>query len=142
MTGRFPREPEIDSVQSRLRAMNEGKRGAPGAPSSWGDQIVGPNGVVPSPQEVSRDKSLAALQAFASAIATLRNANVDVDPVAMAKSYGIAFSVPKNAEGPPVYGYHLSAGVVTANEVRERLGLPARDDGNELLTNTPKKESA
>lgn len=35
-----------------------------------------------------------------------------------------------NAPSAPIYGYHISAGIPTKNEVRTTLGLPTRADGD------------
>lgn len=57
----------------------------------------------------------------AQAISALADAGIDVDPVIA--SLGLSRK-PGVKEAAEIYQYHIEQGIVTKNEVRERLGLP------------------
>lgn len=65
------------------------------------------------------------LSTVAMAIQALTTANVPLDMVAMAERYGLPVDRERAQEQPPaqLFQYHLTFGIVTINEVRERLGL-------------------
>jgi hypothetical protein len=78
--------------------------------------------------EVLEDQvaSLACLESFGRALAALRTAGESPDVAALAKAYRIKLPIALEvaASKPPIFAYHLAAGVVRRDEMRERLALP------------------
>jgi phage gp29-like protein len=76
-----------------------------------------------------------ALSVFSQAVRTLREAGELIDVKRLAKLCNLPYAALKSAHvnEAPIYAYHMTAGVVTANEVRSRLGLPPVDGGDDLL---------
>lgn len=69
---------------------------------------------------------------IASTITSLVNAGAPVDVRALLERHGVPLKDPKDIEqSGQVYKYHLDYGVLTLNEIRERLGLPAMAGGSE-----------
>jgi phage gp29-like protein len=81
-----------------------------------------------------------ALESFSRALATLVTSGVPVDIPILAKAYRVPLPLAQAvAKQAPIFAYHMTAGVVTRNEVRERLGLPpiGGPKGEELLGAQP-----
>jgi phage gp29-like protein len=96
------------------------------------------------PQEDVNAKALG-LQAFATAVASLKQQGIPVDVAELARECGIPFAPGPAVSGeskPQIFGYHLEAGIITINEMRERLGLPAIAGGDALVTATPQGASS
>ncbi len=91
-----------------------------------------------SPEE-DKDVTARALLAFAQAVAAFRQAGEPIDVKAMATLCKVPYAALENvqAQEAQIFAYHLGAGVVTANEVRARLGLEPIDGGDEVLKDTP-----
>lgn len=65
------------------------------------------------------------LKIVSDALNTMSNANAPVDVRALLERYGVPLKDPKDVEqSGQVFKYHLDYGVLTLNEIRERLGLP------------------
>lgn len=76
---------------------------------------------------VTEDHEAAArvLESLSRSVGSLTNAGVQVDAPALALAYGVRLPIMVDAtRKPPVFGYHLQAGVLTRDEVRARLGEP------------------
>lgn len=72
------------------------------------------------------------LKVVAEAINTLSNANAPIDVRSLLEGYGVPLQDPKDIEQTgQVFKYHLDYGALSLNEIRERLGLPPVDGGNE-----------
>lgn len=112
--------------------------GRPYASFNFGDANLAPStGWDVEPVE-DRKEQVATLESFTRALTALRTSNVDVDVAALAEAYNLPLPLAEtvNEAGEkvvPIFAYHMAAGVVTVNEVRARLGLPPRDDGDVLL---------
>lgn len=77
-----------------------------------------------------------ALETFARAVAQFRQSGDPVDVAELAKEYRINLPMgTARMSQPQIFAYHLLAGVVRRNEMRERLGLPPVDgpDGEAFL---------
>jgi phage gp29-like protein len=77
---------------------------------------------------VTEDHEAAAkvLESLSRSVTALTAAGVQVDAQALAAEYGVALPIlEKASDKPPVFGYHLQAGVLTRDEVRTRLGEPS-----------------
>lgn len=82
------------------------------------------------------EASAKVLESLARSVGALTNAGVQVDAPALAAAYGIRLPILADAtKKPPVFGYHLQAGVLTRDEVRARLGEPplGGEDGGEFI---------
>ncbi len=77
----------------------------------------------------------AALETFARALAALRQAGEAVDVARLAEAYRVKLplAAEAGAKQPPIFAYHMAAGVVTVNEVRARLGYGPIEGGDKLL---------
>lgn len=75
---------------------------------------------------VTEDHAAAAsvLESLSRSVASLTAAGINVDPVALARSYGVRLPLLEARAEAPIFGYHLDAGIITTDEVRARLGLP------------------
>ena len=87
---------------------------------------------------VTEDHEAAArvLESLSRSVSSLTAAGVQVDAPALALAYGVRLPIMVDAtKKPPVFGYHLQAGVLTRDEVRARLGEPALGgaDGGEFI---------
>lgn len=87
---------------------------------------------------VTEDHQAAALvlESLSRSVSSLTAAGVQVDAAALARSYGVRLPILADAtKKPPVFGYHLQAGVLTRDEIRARLGEPAigGPDGGEFI---------
>lgn len=73
-----------------------------------------------------RAARMALLESFSRAVGGLVHAGQPVDVPALARAHGVplAFLVGQRSGDAPIFGYHLTAGVITRDELRERLGLP------------------
>ncbi len=87
-----------------------------------------------------------AIASFGASIKTLSDLGVPIDVQAMAKRFDVPLRELKGKEDEEtkiagqIYGYHLEAGVVTVNEVRQRLGFePLKDKaaGDALVKAAP-----
>lgn len=77
-----------------------------------------------------------ALESFGRALASLLTSGAPVDIPKLAAAYRVRLPLAQQvAQQAPIFAYHMTAGVVTRNEVRARLGLPAIEGpkGEELL---------
>jgi phage gp29-like protein len=77
--------------------------------------------------EVLEDKlqNVMALDAFSRALASLRQSGDPVDVEALARAYRVKLPMGSaRMTQPTIYAYHLAAGVVRRDEMRDRLGLP------------------
>lgn len=106
----------------------------------WADINFGSKDLAPWPiyntKPPEDQKALAEMfTAAATALNTLTNSGSPVDPRAFLERFGIPLRDPKDIEqGGQVYQYHLQFGVLTKNEIRERLGLPPVKGGDEPPT--------
>ncbi len=77
-----------------------------------------------------------ALESFGRALTAILASGTPVDVPALARAYRVRLPLTSTATAheAPIYAYHMQAGVVTANEVRARLGLPRLEGGDVLLT--------
>ena len=107
----------------------------------WVEWNYGPGRDVPLTRHdtsVTEDHEAAAkvLESLSRSVTSFANAGINIDPVLLARDYGVRLPiVAGTADKPPVFGYHLQAGVLTRNEIRARLGegpLPG-DEGAELV---------
>jgi phage gp29-like protein len=74
----------------------------------------------------------AVLNVVAQAINVLSNAGAPIDVRVLLESYGVPLKDAKDIEqSGQVFKYHLDYGILTTNEIRERLGLPAVKGGDE-----------
>lgn len=99
-----------------------------------------------TPTEDLKDRA-AMLQMLSQSVASLRQSGAPIDVRALLEEFAVPL-----LEGPPdkrgqIFAYHMAAGVVTINEVRESLGLPAIEGGDKLITpantnGTPDKTDA
>lgn len=72
------------------------------------------------------------LKVVSDALNVFSNANAPVDVRALLERFDIPLKDPKDVEQQgQVFKYHLDYGVLTLNEIRERLGLPTRAGGDE-----------
>lgn len=74
---------------------------------------------------VTEDHEAAAkvLENLSRSVAALTSAGVQVDARALAGAYGVRLPVlPEASKKPPILDYHIQAGVLTRDEIRERLG--------------------
>lgn len=75
------------------------------------------------------------LQTVATAVGSLLNNRVPVDLAQLAERYGIPIDTDAETKaGEAVFKYHLDYGILTVNEVRERLGLEPIPGGDERPT--------
>lgn len=82
------------------------------------------------PEDIQRDAQ--ALLTLSQAIGGLLTQGVDVAPVF--EKFGLKLGQSSSAASlPPIFNYHITTGVVTPNEVRERLGLPPIEGGDKLV---------
>jgi phage gp29-like protein len=107
----------------------------PFAAINFGDPALAPYTAWDVTPEEDRLQSAQTLKAFAEAVAALRAAGEVVDVERLAAAYRVPLKRPADvrADAAPIYAYHMTAGVVTANEVRGRLGLDDIEGGDELL---------
>lgn len=89
----------------------------------------------PAPPE-DLQKTAQAMLTIAQAVKGLREQNVDVSPL-LEKNGLRSLTVGGSAEKPPIFAYHLNAGVLTINEVRATLGLEPVPWGEARTTATP-----
>lgn len=80
------------------------------------------------PEDVQ--KNAQALLTLSQALSGLLNQGVDITPILERFDLQLGLSA-QAARLPPIYEYHITNGVVTPNEVRDRLGLPPREGGDE-----------
>lgn len=86
------------------------------------------------------------LDKLGDALKKLGDAAVPIDGPKIAEDFGIPLRELTDEErellgAPPIYQYHIEGGVPTVNEVRRRLRLPPREDGN-APTGRPEPEPA
>lgn len=85
--------------------------------------------VVPEEDRAASAKTLLDLS---TAMLNLKNAGVELDIEKMAVRYGVPMSASASAQRiGQIYEYHINAGIPTLNEVRQSLGLPPVDGGDE-----------
>lgn len=117
-----------DDVQAQI--------GRPFAAYNFGNPNAAPRtrrDVTPLEDRLARTQ---ALESFSRALATLLTAGAPVDVPSLAREYRVPLPLAKEiAKQAPIFAYHMTAGVVTRNEVRARLGLPPipGPKGEELL---------
>lgn len=115
----------------------------------WGNDAVERGAIVEwdttPPEDLSKRATtqMQAAQALTAWQTALAPGGEKVDARAFAAQYGIVVEEATASEAQ-IFGYHLQAGVVTRNEVRERLGLPPFDDerGDELLGGQPSNSNS
>lgn len=88
----------------------------------------------PSPPE-DVQKTSQAMLTLSQAVKGLREQNVDVTP--LLEKYGLRPLAAGGSEKPPIFAYHLNAGVLTINEVRATLGLDPVPWGDERTSAAP-----
>jgi phage gp29-like protein len=125
----------VEFDESTLSRDVDWQIGRPFALWNYGNALAAPSthwDVTPLEDKIAECQ---ALETFARALASLRQAGEAIDVAALAKAYRVRLPLAQAAaaRSAPIYAYHMTGGVVTANEVRARLDLEPRDDGDRLL---------
>lgn len=98
---------------------------------NFGDRRLAPWPTYPVQPEEDKKALAEALKALAESIESLQTAGVPFDLKELAERFTLKLEdVPEGIKGR-IYQYHLTFGIFTINEIRERAGMPPVSWGNE-----------
>jgi phage gp29-like protein len=98
---------------------------------NFGARDIAPWPILDTKPPENRKAEADVLSVVSAALNVFQNAGAPVDVRALLERFGVPLKDPKDIEqSGQVFKYHLDYGVLTLNEVRERLGLPPVSNGD------------